>query len=323
MTSATTQTDRRRLVRFSLLGLLGFVTLVAVGIGAYAMLFPPEREARFDGERAYGYLVDVCKLGPRRSGSEGMAKQQDLLKRHFEDLGGKVSFQKFRHKDHPGVDFANLIVQWHPDTKDRVLLCAHYDTRPFPDQDRKNPRGTFLGANDGASGVAVLMELGRAMPKLAGNYGVDFVLFDAEEYIFQRDGGDYSLGAEYFAQQYAKEKSREYDYTWGVLLDMVGDADLQIYKERNSLRSEKGRQLVKEIWAAAERLKVREFFSTARHEITDDHLPLITIAKIPTCDIIDFDYPYWHTEADLPDRCSAESLGNVGRVMLEWLRTAK
>ncbi len=323
MTTTAPQTSRRRALRFGLFGLLGFLALAAVAVAAYAILFPAARAADFDGDRAYGHLVEVCKLGPRKSGSEGMAKQQELLKRHFEELGGKVSFQGFRHKSHADVEFANLIVQWHPDTKDRVLLCAHYDTRPFPDRDRDNPRGTFIGANDGGSGVAVLMELARAMPKLESNYGVDFVLFDAEEYIFQRDGGQYSLGAEYFARQYVKEKSRGYRYVWGVLLDMVGDADLQIYKERNSLRSEKGRQLVKDIWAVAERQGVREFYTTVLHEVTDDHLPLNNIAHIPTCDIIDFDYPYWHTEADLPDRCSGESLAKVGRVVLEWLRTAK
>jgi hypothetical protein len=323
--STAPQTSRRRALQFSLLGLLGFIALAAVGIAAYAVLFPAEQKSDFDGQRAYGYLVEVCKLGRRLSGSEGMAKQQELLKRHFEEQGGKVSFQKFRHKNDPNVEFANLIVQWHPETEDRVLLCAHYDTRPYPDMDPKNPRGTFIGANDGGSGVAVLMELGQTMPKLASKYGIDFVLFDAEEYIFQRDGGDYSLGAEYFARQYAKEKdkTRGYRYTWGVLLDMIGDSHLQIYKEKNSLRSEKGRQLVRDIWAVAERQGVREFYSTARHEVTDDHLPLNNIARIPTCDIIDFDYPYWHTEADLPDRCSAESLGKVGRVVLEWLRTAR
>lgn len=323
MTSTAPQTGRRRGLRIGLIG-LGLIALAAA-VGAFALFFPADLAADFNGERAYAHLVEICKLGPRRSGSEGMAKQQELLKRHFEELGGKVSFQGFRHKSHPGVEFANLLVQWHPEAKDRVLLCCHYDTRPYPDQDRKNPRGRFIGANDGASGVAVLMEMARAMPKLESNYGVDFALFDAEEYIFQRDGGQYSLGAEYFARQYAREKDKDrgYRYVWGVLLDMIGDADLQIYKEKNSLRTEKGRQLVRDIWAVAARRGVREFYSTALHDVTDDHLPLNNIARIPTCDIIDFDYPYWHTEGDVPERCSAESLEKVGRVVLEWLRTAK
>src|SRR5438477_12066286 len=110
------------------------------------------RQPGFDGERAYEHLVALCKLGPRRSGTAGMAKQQELLKKYFEDLGGKVSFQSFRHKNFPDVKFANMIVQWHPRSKDRVLLCAHYDTRPYPDRDPRNPRGTVIGASDGASG---------------------------------------------------------------------------------------------------------------------------------------------------------------------------
>jgi len=282
-------------------------------------------QSSFDGDQAYEYLVEICKLGRRPSGSEGMAKQQEMLKRHFEDLGGKVEFQKFEHRWHPGVKFANLIVQWHPRAKDRVLLGAHYDTRPYPDRDPRNPRGTFIGANDGASGVAVLMELAKSMPKLESKYGVDFVLFDAEEYIFrvEADQKEYCLGSEYFALQYSKDKSREHRYVWGVVMDMVGDADLQIFKEKNSLRTQKGSQLVRDIWAAAGRVGVREFYSRVEHEVTDDHVPLNNIAKIPTCDIIDFDYPYWHTEGDVPERCSAASLSKVGRVVLEWLKTAR
>src|SRR3990172_9234688 len=111
-------------------------------------------EIPFDGQRAYDYLNDLCALGPRPSSSRGMEAQQQLLKAHFQKLGGKVRFQKFRVR-HPesgaGVPMANLIVQWHPERRERILLCTHYDTRPFPDQDPRNPRGLFLGANDGAS----------------------------------------------------------------------------------------------------------------------------------------------------------------------------
>ena len=327
MTAPAVKEGRSRTLRISLLALLGVLTVGAIVAAAFAAFRGGAAAAdkQVDGDRAYGYLVELCKIGPRIPGTEGMAKQQELLTKYFEGLGAKVSLQKFRHKNFPRVEFANMIIQWHPRAEERVLLCAHYDTRPYPDRDPRNPRGTFIGASDGASGVAVLMELGRAMPDLTANYGVDFVLFDAEDYVWRVDADldDYCLGSEYFAQQYARDKKREYRYVWGVLLDMVGDADLQIYKEKNSLRTEKGRQLVKELWAAADRLGVREFYSTARHELTDDHLPLISIAKIPTCDIIDFDYRYWHTEGDVPERCSGDSLAKVGRVVLEWLRTVK
>ena len=142
----------------------------------------------FDGRRSYAHLKEICALGPRFSGSPGMVKQQELLEKHFRELGAKVDRQRFRVR-HPlsgdPVDMSNLIIQWHPDRQDRILLCAHYDTRPFPDRDPdpRRRRGTFLGANDGASGVALLMELGRLMPQLKSRWGVDFVLFDGEELV--------------------------------------------------------------------------------------------------------------------------------------------
>src|SRR5690606_17984524 len=131
------------------------------------------------------------------------------------------------------VRMANLMVSWHPDRRERILICAHYDTRPYPDQDRLNPRGTFIGANDGASGVALLMELAHDMLALDGKLGVDFVLFDAEEFVFDDNADIYFLGSEYFARQYAA-KRLECDYRYAILVDMIGDADLQIYEERNS-----------------------------------------------------------------------------------------
>ncbi len=281
----------------------------------------------FDGRQSYAYLKEICELGPRPSGSDAMAKQQKMLSDHFRKLGGKVTLQEFpeRHpQDGSRVTLANLIVEWHPDRRERILLCAHYDTRPYPDRDPRNRRGTFLGANDGASGVALLMELGRHMPDLEGPYGVDFVLFDGEEFVFDRDRDPYFLGSEHFAREYVANPP-DHKYRAGVLLDMVGDAELQIYQERYSLR--KARSLTLDIWNTARDLGVKEFIARSRHELQDDHLALNDIAKIPTCDVIDFDYPrpgaaqsFWHTEADAPDKCSDLSLAKVGWVMLEWLK---
>lgn len=277
----------------------------------------------FDGAKSYEYLKQICALGPRYSGSPGMQAQQKLLSEHFQQLGGQVSFQEFRVRhplDGSAVPMANLFVQWHPERKDRILLCAHYDTRPYPDRDPLNPRGTFVGANDGASGVALLMELGRHMANLPGALGVDFLLFDGEELVY-REPGTYFIGSEYFAKNY-KANPPSYKYRYAVLLDMVGDADLQIYQERNSMWWRDTRPLVADIWQKANKLGVREFVAQKRHEIRDDHLALHNIAKIPACDIIDFDYPHWHTEADAPAQCSALSLAKVGWVMNEWLKDA-
>jgi len=292
---------------------------VRMANAARALAAPP-----INGQRAFGFLKQICDIGPRRSGSQGMKKQQKLLTKHFERLGGKVSLQEFRYVAYPKIAFANLIVRWHPDAKLRILLCAHYDTRPFPDRDEKNPRGTFIGANDGGSGVAVLMELAHAIQGLRLNVGVDFALFDAEEYILDEKLDRYFLGSEWFARKYvASANTRPYKYKWGVLLDMVGDKNLEIYKEKNSIHEASTRRLVRDIWGAANRLGVREFFPKVKYTIRDDHLALNRIAKIPTCDIIDFDYPYWHTEGDTLDKCSASSLGKVAAVVLEWLKTVK
>ena len=285
-------------------------------------------ETAFRGDRAFEYLQQICDLGPRISGSSGMKRQQAFLTRHFEALGGQVTRQPFRAA-HPlrqaKVSMANLIVEWHPERKRRILLCAHYDTRPLPDRDR-DPRkarsGVFLGANDGASGVALLMEMGHRIKTLESKYGVDFVFFDAEEFVFAERRDPYFLGSTWFARKH-RSQPPEHTYRWGVLLDMVGDADLQIYQERNSVRWKDTRPLVLEIWATARRLGVQEFIGRPKHTVRDDHLKLRNIAKIPTCDIIDFDYAFWHTTHDTPDQCSARSLGKVGSVIEEWLRIVK
>jgi hypothetical protein len=279
----------------------------------------------FDGAAAYEYLKGLCQFGPRRSGTEAMTKQQKYLEDHFKRLGGHVTRQEFRAR-HPisgqPVEMANLIIQWHPKRQDRVLLCAHYDTRPFPDRDRRRPRGRFIGANDGASGVAVLMELGKRMPALEGRYGVDFVLFDGEELVY-REGDAYFLGSEYFAKDYANDPPEHYRYRWGVLLDMVGDKDLLLPKEGHSVQWEDTRPLVDDIWRVAGRLGVSEFVPQVGATVLDDHIKLHDVAGIPTCDIIDFDFEHWHTEQDVPQNCSALSLAKVGWVVEEWIKGLK
>ncbi len=320
--------SRRTLVLSALtLGVLGMAYYVTMNhSNGQGSVF---RRGAFDGDRSYAVLQHFCDLGPRPSGSAGMAEQQRLLSEHFTALGAQVRLQKFdvRHPvDGTPVGMTNMIVEWHPDRRERILLCAHYDTRPYPDRDKRKPRGVFVGANDGASGTAVLHELGHHMSGLNGTCGVDFVLFDGEEFLFddRRDADRYFLGSKHFAENYAGQPPA-HRYRWGVLLDMVGDADLQIYHERNSLYH--ARALVSDIWRVAASIGVEEFRPRSRHEIRDDHLPLNETARIPTCDIIDFDYPrpglgpsYWHTEQDTPDKCSAVSLRKVGSVVLAWLQ---
>jgi hypothetical protein len=284
-------------------------------------------EEKFDGEAAFKILEEVCAIGSRVGTSEGMKKQQALITKHFEALGAKVALQRFQ-VNHPlsgqQVELANLCVRFHPERRKRLLMACHYDTRPFPDSDPVNPRGLFIGANDGASGVGLLAELGRHIAKMEGKFGVDIVFFDGEEFVWVPKRDPMFLGSEFFSRNYA---SGQWDckYEFGILVDMVADKDLQIYYEGNSF--EMAPRITKSIWAVAGQMGATEFIPKIRHQIRDDHLPLNQIAKIQTCDIIDFDYPneaagniYWHTEADVPENCSAESMEKVGRVLLEWLR---
>ena len=291
-----------------------------------------DQASQFDGQRAYGYMRALCALGNRMSGSEGMLRQQELLAKHFKELGIEVEYQRFEGT-HPitkkPVPMANMIVRWFPNRRERILMCAHYDNRPLPDQD-PNPRlrkeGLFIGANDGASGVAVLMELGNHIESLPERYGLDFVLFDAEELVYGRRG-TYFLGSRHFAEDYAKGK-RDYEYVAGVLLDMVGDANLTIFQEQHSVSWANTRPIVESVWNTAARVGVDEFIPRVGYMVQDDHLPLNRYGNIPVIDVIDFHYPdrqnsYWHTTNDQPGRCSAASLGKVGLVMLEWLRSAE
>lgn len=314
---------------------MGILLLGMVGLGLTVFFLYPNggnhaaaatsalrlEDISFDGARAYEYLRQLCEIGPRRSGSPGMVAQQELLVAHFERLGADVRLQRFTGtdpRDGRPVPMANLIVHWHPEKHERILLCAHYDTLPLPMLDRENPRGRFIGANDGGSGVALLMELGNEMAALQCQYGIDFVFFDAEEYIF-RQHDPFFLGSEHFARQY-RDNPPGYRYRYAVLLDMIGDADLQIYQERHSMGWRDSRPLVQGIWATARRLGVREFVPRQKYAIKDDHLALHDIAGIPSCDIIDFDYPPWHTQGDTLDKCSALSLAKVGWVVREWLQ---
>lgn len=322
MTASSTPenaTPRRRRGTLRGLSLAGGLA-VCVLVGSNSLRSETKSaDVPFDGEQAFGYLVKICRLGSRTSGSSGMADQLKLVSEHFQKLGAEVKFQSF-DAPHPltgvPVRMHNILVSWHPTARERVLLACHYDTRPYPDNDRDNPRGLFVGANDGASGVALFMELGNHMAKLKPTLGVDFVLFDGEELVFNRTG-KYFLGSEHFAKQY-RDHPPAHTYRYGVVIDMIADKNLRIAQEKNSVKL--APEPTASLWAAAKTLGIREFVPKVEYEVQDDHLPLNDVAKIPTCDVIDFDYPYWHTAQDVPQNCDGKSLTKVARVLAYWMQ---
>jgi glutaminyl-peptide cyclotransferase len=278
----------------------------------------------FDAKRAMGYLRDLCKIGARISGTEGMKKQQEMLTKHFEGLGAKMTLQKFTAEQHnrKPIEMANLIVSWHPERDKRVILCSHYDTRPIADQEEDPRKWTqeFVSANDGGSGVALLMELGNHMKDLKTQVGVDFVFFDGEEYVFKRSD-EYFFGSSHFGNQYKKAKGKT-KYVAAILLDMVGGKDARFPIEPNSYRL--ARDLTSQVWGIARELKLDAF--DARNftwtPVEDDHLAL-NRAGIPAVDVIDFEYKHWHRLSDVPDACSGDSLEKVSRVLSVWLQRVK
>lgn len=286
---------------------------------------PEARKAgSFDGDRALGYLTTLCDIGPRLSGSDGMAKQQDVIRKHFEKLGATVAFQKFDGKQPSqakAVPMANVIISWHPESKTRVIVCGHYDTRPIADQETnvRDWKKPFASANDGTSSVAFLMELGHHMKDLKTDVGVDFVLFDGEEFIHDRVNDKFFLGSDHFAAQYQPAKSGV-KYKAAVLLDLFAGKGATYRVEQNSAL--KAGPLVEDVWRVAADVGVKNFIPEYGHQVQDDHIALNRVG-IPAIDIIDFDYEHWHRLSDTPDKCSAESMANVAKVILAWLPKVK
>jgi len=279
-----------------------------------------------DQDRVMKYLQAICAIGPRISGTEGMIKQQKLIEKHFTDLGASVRYQKFVGKQprKKPVDLANLIVSYLPDTQRRVILCCHYDTRPIADQEN-NPRRwrePFVSANDGGSGVALLMELGHHMKELKLQVGVDFVFFDGEEYIHDpgEDESYYFLGSRHFAREYAKIRKTT-KYTAAILLDMIAGKGAEFPMEQNSVLH--ASKLVREVWDIAAELHCDAFTrAMSRVAVNDDHIPL-NEGGIPAIDIIDFEYPHWHKLSDVPKNCSPKPMAQVAKVLSVWLQRQK
>jgi Zn-dependent M28 family amino/carboxypeptidase len=286
------------------LTLIGLMLAGVIGWYIFAFQTQPEPVFNlFDGQRAYEDVKTQVAFGPRIPGSEGHAEVQEWMWEELESAGWQVEIQESEALGHP----VQNIVAKRGDASPQVILGAHYDTRMFADNDPDpaNHSQPVPGANDGASGVAVLLELARTLP--GDTVPVWLVFFDMED-NGRIEGWDWILGSREFVENNPVEPRAV------VIVDMIGDADLNIYKERNS-----DTQLTDEIWHAAESIENDTvFIPEYKYSMLDDHTPFLE-AGIPAVDLIDFDYPYWHTVQDTPDKVSAESLQAVGETLQTWV----
>lgn len=283
---------------------------LAAGIGCDGGTKP-----RFEGDSAFVHLERQCDIGPRYPGSPGHRILQRYIVNQLEASGASVSLQPFEAVLTTGdtLDLINIIGNYKKDAKRRILLGAHYDTRPRADRDPEpsNRHLPIPGANDGASGVAVLLECARLLAGAEPPVGVDLVFFDGEDYGEEGTAADYILGSAHFAANL-----KGYRPSAAIIVDLVGERGAEFKVEVYS--GTYSALLVDDLYTIAERLGIGAFDRSRGDPLIDDHLPFIR-AGIPAVVIIDFDYPYWHTLEDTPDKCSPESLGAVGSVLLEYI----
>jgi glutaminyl-peptide cyclotransferase len=273
---------------------------------------------QFDGDSSFAYIEKQVSFGPRNPMSNGHKECKNWLIGELGKYAGRVVQQDFMHFDprlNKNFKMTNIVASFNLKENRRVILCAHWDTRPFADQDLEENAGKpILGANDGASGVAVLLEIARVMKTQLPEVGVDIVLFDGEDYGPEGVLNEYFLGSKYFAKNL-----NTYKPVFGILLDMVGDAQLNLPVEYQS--NYYAPTVVDKVWSAAEELGYTQFERRVGSAVNDDHVALID-AGIQCIDIIDFEYPdkshkYWHTLKDTPDKCSPQSLKAVGQTVLQ------
>jgi len=261
----------------------------------------------FSGDKAFAHVQAMVDFGPRPPGTEAIEKTRTYLIKQLEGAGWKVERQNFSEDTPRGKkQFVNLIATFGTQSAPSFLVCSHYDTKTFD-----NAR--FVGANDAGSSTGVLVELARVLagrPELASK--IELAFFDGEEAYDAFTDTDGLYGSRYFAKQLAtQDKAKQ--FVGGVLFDMVGDKSLTI-----TLPPDSPSELARDIFASADALNVRKHFTYFDRDVTDDHTPLNEIG-IPVIDLIDFDYPPWHTPEDTMDKLSADSLRITGAVAAYYL----
>jgi glutaminyl-peptide cyclotransferase len=260
------------------------------------------------GEKALAHVQRLVDFGPRPSGSEALEKSRRYIEDQLRRSGWQVKRQAFGDDTPRGkVRFVNLIAQFpgQGNATPSFLLCSHYDTKMFD-------AIKFVGANDAGSSTGLLLELARVIgqhPNLGAK--IELVFFDGEEAYDHFSETDGLYGSRYFARQLQGSSAKQ--FRGGILFDMVGDRSLDV-----TLPADSPPEMARDIFAAAEALKLRSYFTYLDREMIDDHSPLNAVG-IPTIDVIDFDFPWWHTAGDTIDKISAQSLQIVGSVALYYL----
>jgi glutaminyl-peptide cyclotransferase len=287
----------------------------------------------FQADSAYAYVEKQVSFGPRVPGTAAQVKCASWLSGKFKSLGYNVHEQKFtatlyNNSSVPGI---NIIASYKPEVEKRILLAAHWDSRAYSDQDASQKNQAIDGANDGASGVGVLLEIARNLVKDSAQVGVDFVLFDVEDwgapdsYTGKLDHpyGGYCLGSEYWSKNPHKKPYTAY---YGILLDMVGAENATFYHELTSYNV--APTVISTVWSTASQLGFGKYFINSKGSaITDDHLPVIQNLGIPMIDIIDYRFngtesgffPHWHTTGDKMNTISKSTLTAVGQTLLHVL----
>jgi len=289
----------------------------------------------FNEDSAYAFVEKQLSFGPRVPGTDEHAQTADYLINKFKSYGAEVQVQEFEATTFDNVDVTlkNIIASFNQDIKKRVLLAAHWDSRPFADKDEDRPFDPMVGANDGASGVAVLLEIARVLgTKDFKGLGVDIILFDGEDWgnntnvhgdIPTPDHLDtwYCLGSQYWSKN---KHEPGYSAYYGILLDMVGAKNSQFHMEGASMRYAAG--IVNKVWSRAQKLGYTSYFIRSKKPgITDDHIFVNEYAKIPMIDIVHYDPAhgyfgdYHHTHKDNLDLISKETLDAVGETVLNVL----
>jgi Zn-dependent M28 family amino/carboxypeptidase len=282
----------------------------------------------FDENKAFDLVKKQVEFGPRVPNSAGHQKCGDWLVQELKKVADTVIQQKATvlSFDDNQLKARNIIASFNAENPQRVMLCAHWDTRPFSDQDPNTKNQAIPGANDGGSGVAVLLEMARLFKENPPRIGVDIILFDAEDYG-QPDGmgqtekaNSYCLGSQYWAKNLHVPGYRP---RYGILLDMIGGPNAIYTKEGGSVQN--ASSIVDKVWNTAGRLG---YYSRFSNEITppivDDHYYINGLAGIPTIDIIEHDkstpsnfYKYWHTLNDTPENMDKSSLKAVGQTLMD------